>query len=1037
MPLDVEPGAARRSRALARALRPRRRARPPRASCGWSTPAMERAIRVISVERGHDPRDFTLVAFGGAGGHARLRARRGARHARVLVPRIPACCRPGARWRADCGARLAQTVRLVDPPPRALGARLRAARGAGARARCAPTAAATRRDRSAYARRALPRPVVRAPRAARAPATAPPSTPRTAPATATPTERARSRSSTCACGRRGGARTPPLPRGGRRAAPRRAARRRRTVCAATAAGSRADALRARRARRGGRARGPALITELSATTVVPPAGRCASLPPATCSSSLERGRGSMRSDRRARPDRARGLPTTASPPSPRRWASRSAARAFSPNIKERRDYSCARVRRARASWSRRRRTSRCISARRRSRCAPRSRACRWSRATSSSSTTRIAGGTHLPDVTVGRAGVRRRGAAAVGYVANRAHHADIGGMSPGSMPLALRDLPGGPAPAAGAPGAPAARIDGDVLALFLANTRVARRAARRPARAARGAARRRRAAARAGRARRRRRACSGRMHALQDYTERLMRAALAALPRGVYAPPTCSTTTASARSASAIAVRVRLGGGRARRRLHRHRAAGARRRQRQLRGHAARPSSTSSARWRATPIPPNAGMRGRSRSARRRAPSSTPTSPPPSPAATSRPRSASSTSCCAPSRAPLPDRIPAASCGSMNNLAFGGAIAPAPARTQFSYYETLAGGAGAGPRGAGRLGRPHAHDQHAQHADRGARSPAPGARDPLRRAPGSGGRGRHRGGDGIVREIEFLAPAQVTLLTERRAMRPYGLAGGEGGRPGANELVRRGRRQRLPAKATIAVEPGDRIRVETPGGGGLRPPPASTLTRQAAASAAASASSRSRRACAPSSADAQRERRSLRATARARGRLGHVERAYGSRARSAAMQRPAPAPSVATSWSRRDTQLARERLGARLARTSSTRSASRRTVASARLRASTIAAGSSGRGARSASRRASSRTRSIRRSPSCLKTLHGCAHVFHERVVPSSSSLPWHVLLLSLRCYAPRHNADRAARQPRRSGAPSAEETLTGCGRFE
>ena len=77
-----------------------------------------------------------------------------------------------------------------------------------------------------------------------------------------------------------------------------------------------------------------------------------------------------------------------------------------------------------------------------------------------------------------------------------------------------------------------------------------------------------------------------------------------------------------------------------------------------------------------------------------------------------------------------------------------------------------------------------------------------------------------------MREIEFLAPAQVTLLAERRSVPPYGLAGGGAGAPGRDWLVQGsgGRARRIPSKATITVEPGDRLRVETPGGGGFGRP---------------------------------------------------------------------------------------------------------------------------------------------------------------------------------------------------------------------
>jgi len=90
---------------------------------------------------------------------------------------------------------------------------------------------------------------------------------------------------------------------------------------------------------------------------------------------------------------------------------------------------------------------------------------------------------------------------------------------------------------------------------------------------------------------------------------------------------------------------------------------------------------------------------------------------------------------------------------------------------------------------------------------------------------GSGGAGRHPGGDGIVRELEALAPMRVTLLSERRTRQPYGLWGGEAGAAGQNWLVRQRKRKReqrirLPGKTTTVLEPGDRIRVETPGGGG-------------------------------------------------------------------------------------------------------------------------------------------------------------------------------------------------------------------------
>ena len=92
---------------------------------------------------------------------------------------------------------------------------------------------------------------------------------------------------------------------------------------------------------------------------------------------------------------------------------------------------------------------------------------------------------------------------------------------------------------------------------------------------------------------------------------------------------------------------------------------------------------------------------------------------------------------------------------------------------------------------------------------------------------GSGGRGRHRGGDGIVRELRFLTPAEVTILADRRERGPWGLHEGGAGKPGRNTLVRRGRESRLPAKARFEAGEGDVLRIDTPGGGGWGPGPTS------------------------------------------------------------------------------------------------------------------------------------------------------------------------------------------------------------------
>lgn len=168
----------------------------------------------------------------------------------------------------------------------------------------------------------------------------------------------------------------------------------------------------------------------------------------------------------------------------------------------------------------------------------------------------------------------------------------------------------------------------------------------------------------------------------------------------------------------------------------------------------------------------------------------------------------------------LPDRIPAASCGSMNNVAMG---APAAAgRDRWDYYETNGGGMGAGPRGPGLSGvQTHmTNTLNTPIESLEKHYPLRITRYALRR--GSGGAGRHRGGEGLIREYEFLAPAQVTLLTERRRSAPWGLAGGAAGAPGENRL----NGAPLPAKVALSVESGDRLILLTAGGGGWGEPAA-------------------------------------------------------------------------------------------------------------------------------------------------------------------------------------------------------------------
>lgn len=164
----------------------------------------------------------------------------------------------------------------------------------------------------------------------------------------------------------------------------------------------------------------------------------------------------------------------------------------------------------------------------------------------------------------------------------------------------------------------------------------------------------------------------------------------------------------------------------------------------------------------------------------------------------------------------LPERIPAASHGSMSNLAMGSA-APGAA---WDYYETIGGGMGAGALGGGWSGV-QTHMTNTLNTPievLEARLPLRVERYGLRL--GSGGAGRRRGGDGIVRELCFLAQTEVTLLTERRRHRPWGIAGGQSGLSGRNLLNGR----EVSGKVELSLQAGDRLTIETPGGGGWGAP---------------------------------------------------------------------------------------------------------------------------------------------------------------------------------------------------------------------
>jgi N-methylhydantoinase B len=171
---------------------------------------------------------------------------------------------------------------------------------------------------------------------------------------------------------------------------------------------------------------------------------------------------------------------------------------------------------------------------------------------------------------------------------------------------------------------------------------------------------------------------------------------------------------------------------------------------------------------------------------------------------------------------PLPDRMPALSQGTMNNIAVGG-VDPGTDRP-FTYYETVGGGMGGGPDGPGLSGV-HTHMSNTLNTPVEALEhayPFRVLRYAVRR--GSGGKGRHPGGDGLQRDLEFLTPARVTLLTERRSAGPSGAAGGSPGAPGENRLIRDGNENPLPGKVTFQARKADVLSIRSPGGGGWGEP---------------------------------------------------------------------------------------------------------------------------------------------------------------------------------------------------------------------
>ena len=440
-----------------------------------------------------------------------------------------------------------------------------------------------------------------------------------------------------------------------------------------------------------------------------------------------------------------------------------------------------------------------------------------------------AGGSHLPDLTL-VAAVGDADGRLLGYVANRAHHADIAGSAPGSMAADATDIA-----MEGLRVPPLLLVDDrglreDVVAMVAANSRTPRErhGDLRAQMAAThvGAERLRELAARTG---------TDRLHeamaAVCDYAERRVRASLAALPDGVWHFTDLleldPALTPDGDGAVPISVEVRLDG----ECLVADFAGTAA--QVPANVNAVRAVTESAALFvlRVLTDPDAPANAGTARCLDVRTPrASLVDAVFPAPVATGNVETSQrivDVLFGALAEA-APDRVPAASQGTMNNVLIGaspvGVTDGAPG--VFSYYETIGGGEGATPWRDG-MSAIHTAMTNTRNTPVEALELAYPLRvHQARLRRGSGGAGRFRGGDGLVREIELLQPATVTVQAERHARGPWGLAGGAPGAPGRATLVHAdGREERLPAKFTRTLAAGQRLRIETPGGGGWGSPP--------------------------------------------------------------------------------------------------------------------------------------------------------------------------------------------------------------------
>ncbi len=427
------------------------------------------------------------------------------------------------------------------------------------------------------------------------------------------------------------------------------------------------------------------------------------------------------------------------------------------------------------------------------------------------------GGTHLPDITLLKP-VFHRGNL-LGFAVNRAHHADVGGVAPGSMPATAtrleeegvvlepqkfldrgRERPDVVARIRRGMREPAERL-GDLRAQVAANELGARRlldlAERHGVTKLRAFA-----------------------QEVMDYSERRVRAAIGPLPRGTWTAEDVLEGAGEEDRDLRVRAEVTIGGSGL--------SVNFEGTDRQVRGNLNAPFAvTLSASYYVLrcltdpAAPPNEGAY---RAIQVRAPEGS--------LVRARPPAAVAAGNVETSQrivdvlflalsAPLRDRVPAQSQGTMNNLTVG-----AVRGRRFSYYETIAGGEGALPYRDGMDGV-HTHMTNTRNTPVEALELAYPLRvEEYRLLPQTGGRGRHRGGDGVRRTLRILAPsAVVSVVSERRRHAPQGLEGGGAGRQGRNRLRRGSRTVDLGGKAVVPVRRGDLVIVDTPGGGGWGRPP--------------------------------------------------------------------------------------------------------------------------------------------------------------------------------------------------------------------